>query len=163
MPTEDPTAWSGIQHGLIIGGGAGVVTSIILGIYYECKRAWIRRQEITALREFLLEAFERIGRFAFAPPPPGEDQPPVDLARYALVREFADHLDAALAHRTTALRPDQLFALRARLTDLTRILTMLENATTGAPAYPVSMWRSYYEGFLNLRWLKMPETPPWET
>ena len=148
---------SEIIQGLIIGVGAGV----ILGLYAEIQKRISRYEQIAFIRKHLIDGFTKIGNLQDPlPANAGETPPPVDQFRFVLLEGFIRQLQALADHRTGSMSGAQLSDLHRALSDAKNMHAWLNQIQTHPQG--LNMYKSLYEGFSGLKWLRLPERPPWE-
>ena len=169
---ESPVVGS-IVHGLVIGVGAGLVSSIILGVFHYARRRWVRRDQVRYLKRCITDGFAKMQSNVDLHDPGGE-APSVkaeDL-RPMYFEEFWRNLAAAVDHRTTALSDNQVFDLHKAMTSTTEFVRFVrygvERAArakgqeppsasgTGLPT-DIRFYRNVYGMFLEIEWLGLPK------
>lgn len=93
-----------------------------------------------------------------SPAPDGMQVSP-DNIRFAYFREWQREFRAHLLHRTTALTYDQM-------ADLQVAMEKVDNLMEDLPlrerlAVPLTIVTNLYNGFADLKWLDLPQDPPW--
>jgi len=159
---------SSIAEGLLIGVGAGVVSSILLGFYHLGRKHWMRREQVRYLRRCIIDSLTKIensGNIAKDIPKAA----PGDL-RQAFFKDFMRHMKAAVNYRTTALTDNQIFDLRKAMdtqedfvdfvkSGIERLareegVTLADGTVLPQDFY---FYRSVYRQFAEIKWLKLPE------
>ena len=161
-----------IAQGLVIGVGAGLVSSIILGLFHWARRRWIRRDQVRYLKRCITDGFAKIQSNLDLHDPGGE-APTVkaeDL-RPMYFEEFWRNLTAAVDHRTTALSDNQVFDLHNAMTSTTEFVRFARHGVERAarkrgqepPSAPgtglptdIRFYRNVYGIFLKIEWLGLP-------
>ena len=157
--------WSEIARGLTYGVGAGVIVSVILGVYALIKTWLARRSQIAFVREYVLKGFERIGNVEDLKV--GSTDEVVASAESRRVTELQIFLRrfASVAERTTsAMNAKQLTDLHLALSDAQHLekayqaLDRRQDSTVHIGAFA-----TVYGLFSMIQWLKLPPKPPWES
>ena len=145
-----------IVKGLIIGVGAGVTTSAILGAWRWSIRFRDRREQIPYIRNLITTQAERILSATDLPhPAPGRSPIPGDSVRYVFFRELQSTLLVALSSRATALTYQEISSLQTVLANIDRAMTDLPLGERGIMPLPIA--QSFYEQLQTLSWLGLPE------
>ena len=139
-------------EGLIIGVGAGVTTTVILGVWRWRIRFKDRREQITFIRDLVTDQIERILSATDLPPPAlGEDPVSAGSVRYALFRNFQIDLQVALSSRVTSLTYKEVSSLQKILMKGDRLMTELK--LHEHKMMPLTIAQSFCDQLQSLCWL----------
>ena len=145
-----------IAKGLIIGVGAGLTTSAIIGARHWFIRCRDRREQIPYIRDLITNEADRILSATDLPPyAPGKEAIPADSLRFVFFRELQSALLVALSSRATALTYKEVASLQKALVDVDRGMTDLTLSERGI--MPLTIAQSFYESLQALSWLELPE------
>ena len=144
-----------IAKGLLIGVGAGLTTTLILGMYRWFSRRQDRREQITYVREFIDIQIRRILDATDLPPPKGQEPIPADCVRFVYFRELQSELQVALSTRVTALTYKEISSLQRVLANIERVMSDLTLIKRGV--MPRHLAQTLYEQFQDLIWLGLPK------
>ena len=144
-----------IAEGLIIGVGAGLTTTLILGMYHWFSRFLKRREQITYIREFIDTQIRRILDATDLPPPEGQEPITADRLRFVYFRALQSELQVALSTRVTALTYKEVSSLRRVLANFERVITDLSLIKRGF--IPLNLAQSLYKQFQDLHWIGLPK------
>ncbi len=143
-----------ITSGLIIGIGAGITTSLILGARRQFIKYLDRREQIQYIRDLIETKIEQILSTKDYPPPTHNQKPySANHARLAFYRELEDALQTSIIYRSTSLTYKEVFSLQKILTDVNRLLSPFE--TTGIFPHLIAD-EHFYQKLKNLNWLGLP-------
>ena len=174
MPVgPEESTLSTLVWGLLIGAGAGVVSSFILGVFHAGKTLVMRCNQVRYLRILIVEDFTRIKAPADIPNP-SEGAPPTrgEKLRPPYFEQFMKSMAVAVDHRTSALSNSQMFKLHhammlsrkheefARFVVRTQARLREEELPdmpgTGLPT-GINFYRTIYGYFAAIKWLRLPE------
>ena len=143
-----------IVEGLIIGVGAGVTTTVILGVWRWLMRFKDRREQITFIRDLVTDQMEHT-LFATDLPPPARGENPVsaDSVRYALFRNFQIDLQVALSSRATLLTYKEVSSLQKILANRDWVMTDL--TLHERKIMPLTIAQSFCDQLQSLCWLDL--------
>ena len=149
-----------VAEGLIIGVGAGLTTTLILGMYHWFSRFLERREQITYIREFIDTQSRFILDAIDVVPSEILGLIPADRVRFVYFSELQSELQVALSTRVTALTYKEVSSLQRVLTHIERV--MKELVVKGLPliehrTMPLYIAQSVYKQFQDLIWLGLPK------
>ena len=145
-----------ILNGLIIGIGAGISTTVIIGIYHWFTKYRNRREQISYIRNLMSTQIKRILTATDLPPyASGKESIPADCVRFVYFREFESAFLVALSSRTTELTYKEIFSLQKIFADIDRAITDLTLRERGI--LPLTIAESFYQKLKDLDWLKLPD------
>ena len=147
--------WPEIWKGLIVGVGAGVTTAIILGSLRWLFRMLDRRNQITYLRDLILNHRENI--LSEGDMPIANSAGRVvsgDLWRFMKFRELQSGLKAAVSTRTSALTYKEVSSLETFLEHVDR--AMKDINLESRQVLPLLMSQDFYDQLQSLSWLRLP-------
>ena len=145
-----------ILNGLIIGIGAGITTTVIIGIYHWFIKYRNRQEQISHIRNFIEPQIERILTATDIPPHASGRKPiPADCVRFVYFRELESTFHVALSSRVTALTYKEIFSLQKIFVDIDRAITDLTLRERGI--LPLTIAESFYQKLKDLDWLKLPD------
>ena len=147
-----------LKEGLLIGVGVG----IILSIYAEIQKRISRREQIAFIRKRLIDEFALLGKIHFPDPAAneGETPPSIDSFRFIMLERSLRVLQGIADHRTGSMSGTQLSELHGTMSDAKSMHAAFEGMARCPQG--LDMYRSLYEGFASLKWLRLPQEPPWE-
>ena len=140
-----------VAEGLLIGVGAGLTTTLILGMYQWFSRYLKRCEQITYIREFIDTQIRRILDATDLPSPEGQEQIPADCVRFVYFRALQSELQVALSTRVTALTYKEVSSLQSVLANIERVMSDLTLIKRGV--MPLHLAQSLNEQFQDLNWL----------
>jgi len=155
----------------VIGVGAGVVSSILLGLYHFGRMYWMRLEQVRYLRRCIIDSFTKIQNDLVAGDL-AKDFPQLapTALRPAIFEGFMRHMTAAMNYRTAALTDNQIFDLRNAMGAQEHFVSFVKSGTERAargggvdlpmaPRLPedLNFYRDIYKGFAEIKWLKLPE------
>lgn len=144
-----------IVEGLIIGVGAGVTTTVILGVWRWLMRFKDRREQITFIRDLVTDQIEHILSATDLPPPArGENPVSADSVRYALFRNFQIDLQVALSSRATLFTYKEVSSLQKILAN--RDWVMADLTLHERKIMPLTIAQSFCDQLQSLCWLELP-------
>ena len=144
-----------ITKGLIIGVGAGITTTFLVGVWRVFTRCGERREQIAYIRKIILENTEKIwSEFEFKNLPAGKSIP-ADAVRYVFFREFQTRLEVAISSRTNALSYKQISSLQNFISDIKRILT--DSTLNEKKILPLPIFKEVYKQLEEEKWLRLPK------
>ena len=156
MPSQHPKEMKEIIEGLVIGVGAGVTTAVILGVYRWLIRLSDRREQISYIRDLIVDHRKRIFSATDKLPDAHDEQLiPADIFRFAYIRDFESALRVALSSRATALNYQEEASLRKVLADIERV--MMDLSLRERKIMPAPIASSYFEKLQTLSWLGIPK------
>ena len=144
-----------ILKGLLIGAGASLTATVILGL-----RSWLiryrnRREQIPYIRDLLTSQMDRILSATDLPPyKPGAEPIAADRVRFAYFNELRTALLVALSSRATALTYKEVSSLHKIIADNDRIMTDLTLNERGI--MPLARAQPFFASLQSLSWLGMP-------
>ena len=144
-----------VAKGLLIGVGAGLTTTLILGMYRWLSRYQDRREQITYIREFIDTEIRRILDATDLARPEGQEPITADRLRFVYFRVLQSELQVALSTRVTALTYIEVSSLQRVLANFERVITDLSLVKRGVIHLHLS--QSLYEQFQDLNWLGLPK------
>ena len=144
-----------IAKGLLIGVGAGLTTTLILGMYRFCSRRQDRSEQITYIREFIDTEIRRILDATDLATPEGREPITADRLRFVYFRVLQSELKVALSTRVTALTYKEVSSLQLVLTNFERAITDLSLIELGI--IPLHLAQSLHKQFQDLIWLGLPK------
>ena len=148
-----------IVKGLIVGVGASLTASAILGFRHWFIRYRDRREQIPYIRDIIASQRVKILSAIDLPPPsPGGDPIPADGLRFVYFRELQSALLVALSSRATALTYKEVSSLHKSLADIERAMTDLTLGERGI--MPLTIAQSFFRSLQSLSWLGLPVNGP---
>ena len=146
-----------ITEGLIIGVGAGISTTILLGAWRMFVKWGQRREQIAVIREDILKHSKKIFSAIDIPGPPDSNIEivPADMSRFANYRNLETALEVAFSSRSNALSYKQLSALQAFIEGLRKSLSDL-NLDKKKRLPLQQIYRPSYEKLAEEKWLRLP-------
>ena len=144
-----------IAKGLLIGVGAGLTTTFILGMYRFCSRRQDRSEQITYIREFIDTEIRRILDATDLATPEGREPITADRLRLVYFRGLQSELKVALSNRVTALTYKEVSSLQLVLTNFERAITDLSLIERGV--IPLHLCQTLHKQFQDLIWLGLPK------
>ena len=151
-----PVEMQVIIEGLVIGVGAGVTTAVILGVYRWVIRRSNRREQISYIRDIILDHRERIFSAVDIPPSANfKEGIAADFLRFIYFRDLESGLRVALSSRATALNYQEESSLRKVLADGERMMTDLTLSEKKVLPEPIA--DSFFESLQKLSWLGLPK------
>ena len=144
-----------VTEGLIIGVGAGLTTTFILGMYHWFSRFLKRREQITYIREFIDTQIRLILDAIDVPPSEILGLIPAGHVRFVYFSELQSELQVALSTRVTALTYKEVSSLQRVLTHIERAMKdLLQNEHR---IMHLHLAQDLYEQFQDLNWLGLPK------
>ena len=145
-----------VAKGLLIGVGAGLTTTLILGMYRWVSRFQDRREQITYIRELIDTEIRRILDATDLSTIIGPIGPiTADRLRFVYFRALQSELKVALSTRVTALTYKEVSSLQLVLTNFERGITDLSLIELGI--IPLHLAQSLHKQFQDLIWLGLPK------
>ena len=144
-----------IGQGIIVGVSAGIVTSVILGIYSWLVRRRDRLEQVRYIRHFVTTHMRTILKATTLPSPEqGKNEIPADMVRFASFREFQAEIDATVSHRASALSYMEIHSLQKIMKTTSKSMTDL--TLQERKVLPLSIAESIWDNFQKLEWLDLP-------
>ena len=144
-----------IANGLIIGVGAGVTTTILVGLWRAFTLYGEQREQIAYIRKIIIESNKKIwSDLKIEDLPSGEKVHP-DMLRYVMYRELQTRLEVAISSRSNALSYAQVSALQNFLATTERMLTDL--TLHERKLFPLDIFRNIYKELEDQEWLRLPK------
>ena len=138
---------------IVAGTTAGLAVAVVLGINNWRGRRCERRDQIRYLRDLLLQGMTKIHHGKELPPfTPGGDPITADQVRHMHYAAMRRVLDATLATRASAIKPEEII-------DLNEALRLLDWIIASASGH-IPAKEHYYETFdalSDLKWLGIKE------
>ncbi|MDE0342637.1 MAG: hypothetical protein OXK82_05605 [Deltaproteobacteria bacterium] len=161
-----------IAWGLLVGVGAGVTSSVILGGYHWIREQRKRQDQVKYIRDCIMESFFQISSDIVEREYPG--RPPLTepgQLRPELFGELLGNLEEAVLYRATALDYSQVFDLKKSILDARNLAENSkvmrerhwgENKSYGRPQLTTSItfYRNVYGVFSKIEWLRLPREMP---
>ena len=145
-----------IVQGLFIGIGAGVTTSIILGIGHLFVRLRDRHEQISYIRDLIVTKAELMFSATDIEVPHVKEKPiPGDLVRFTYFRDLRSSLLVALSSRATTLSYKEVSSLQKVLADIDRLMSDL--TLNKGKTMPMTIAKKFYDNLQSLNWLGLPD------
>ena len=148
-----------IWRGLVIGIGAGSANALIFAAYNKWHKHRSRREQVKFIRSYITENFTRIENAQELPhPAPGKEPISEHEMRYVFFRGLQREIEVTASYRTTALEYSQISDLHQAIEASNKLLEDLGMPEQRLP--DIRMYRSIYENYAKIDWLKLPKTLP---
>ena len=146
-----------VMQGLVIGVGAGVTTSVIIGAWHWVGKVIARREQTSYIRKIITSYANDIFSATDLPPPPepGMGPIPVEAVIFLHYNTFQKTLQVALSYRASALNYKRLASLQEKLASAEK--TMSNLTLQKRKILPLKFAAGFYEEFQKLDWLKLPD------
>ena len=144
-----------VAEGLLIGVGAGLTTTLILGMYQWFSKYRKRYEQITYIRGFIDTQIRGILNATDLAPPEGQELIKADRMRFVYFRILQSELQVALSTRVTALTYKEVSSLQRVLANFETVITDLSLIKHGV--IPLHLAQFLHEQFQDLNWLGLPK------
>lgn len=143
------------MQGLVIGVGAGVTTSAVIGAWHWLGKAIARREQVSFIRKIITNYANDIFSATELPPPePGMDPIAVEVVIFLHYTTFQNTLQVALSYRASALNYKRLASLQEKLASAEKTMSGL--TLNKRKILPLKFAAGFYEDFQKLDWLELP-------